>query len=271
LAYNGRHLNVLAGSIGLGKNYDAEAGFVPGLAVYPGQTGGVLDTKVKLYPKSQSIVMMVPGVSAEYTFLPDGTLTDKVISANYAINFKNTSQFKAISKKVFQQLPEDFNVLDPRGDSTLLKGQQFSWLEYNMQYSSNTRKIFTYSLTATGGQFYNGKLRGIGGTIGYRFQPYGSASVTFDYSELALPPAYGHARFLLISPRIDLTFSRTLFLTTFVQYNGRYDNVNLNARFQWRFKPASDFFIVYTENYFPGHLASKNRALVLKCTYWINL
>ena len=271
LAYNGRHLNMLVGTIGLGKNYNAEAGFVPGLAVYPGQKGGVVDTKVKLYPKSRAIVMMSPGVSAEYTVLPDGTLTDKVLSANYSINFKNTSQFSAIAKNVFQLLPEDFNVLDPRGDSTLLKGQQFSWVEYNMQYSSNTRKTFTYSLTATGGQFYNGTLRGIGGTMGYRFQPYGSASVTFDYSALTLPAAYGQARFLLISPRIDFTFSRKLFLTTFVQYNDRYDNVNLNARFQWRFKPASDFFIVYTENYFPGGLESKNRALVLKCTYWLNL
>jgi hypothetical protein len=45
----------------------------------------------------------------------------------------------------------------------------------------------------------------------------------------------------------------------------------LNARFQWRYKPASDFFVVYTENYLPQHLASKNRALVFKLTYWFNL
>jgi len=62
-----------------------------------------------------------------------------------------------------------------------------------------------------------------------------------------------------------------LFLTTFVQYNDLFNNVNLNARFQWRYKPASDFFIVYTENYLPEHLVSKNRALVFKFTYWLNL
>jgi hypothetical protein len=56
-----------------------------------------------------------------------------------------------------------------------------------------------------------------------------------------------------------------------VQYNDRDDNVNLNARFQWRFKPASDFFVVYTENYMSGAGTSKNRALVLKLTYWFNL
>ena len=271
LGYTSRNLVVLGGMIGLGKDYNAEAGFVPSLTVYPGQNGGVALANVKLYPKSKSIVVMTPGLEVDYTFIPDGTLTDKVLSTNYMINFKNTSQFNMIARKIFQKLPSDFNVLDPKGDSTLLKGREFSWLEYNVKYASNTRRTLTYSVTATGGEFYNGKRAGIAGTMAFRFQPYGSASVTFDYNDILLPASYGRAKFLLISPRIDFTFTRALFLTTFVQYNNRYDNVNLNARFQWRFKPASDFFIVYTENYFPEHMKSKNRALVLKCTYWLNL
>ncbi len=31
------------------------------------------------------------------------------------------------------------------------------------------------------------------------------------------------------------------------------------------------FFIVYTENYVSNNFMSKNKALVLKWTYWINL
>jgi len=62
-----------------------------------------------------------------------------------------------------------------------------------------------------------------------------------------------------------------LFFTTVLQYNTRYDNIGLNTRLQWRFKPASDFFIVYSENYFQDNFQSRNRALVLKLTYWFNL
>ncbi len=271
LSYTSRNLSVVGGYVSLGKNFNAEAGFVPSMAVYPGNYGGLLMTNVKLYPTSKSIVWMSPGIEVDYTMLPDGTLTDRSFIANYAVNFRNTSQVSAIAKNVFQKLPSDFNVLDPRGDSILLKGQEFSWLEYNIKFTSNTRKTFTYSLSGTGGGFYNGKRAGIGGTMSYRIQPFGSASVTFDYNDIRLPETYGQAKFLLISPRLDFTFTDKLFLTTFIQYNNRYDNVNLNARFQWRFKPASDFFIVYTENYFPEHLKTKNRALVLKMTYWFNL
>ena len=56
-----------------------------------------------------------------------------------------------------------------------------------------------------------------------------------------------------------------------MQYNNQADNVNLNTRLQWRYKPASDLFIVYTDNYLPENFMVKTRALVLKFTYWWNV
>lgn len=103
------------------------------------------------------------------------------------------------------------------------------------------------------------------------FQPYRNFAVTYDYNDLRFPSPYNNARFLLVTPRLDLTLSNKTFITALGQYNTRYDNVNLYARFQWRFRPASDIFIVYTENYFPDHFHSKNRALVVKVSYWFNL
>jgi hypothetical protein len=54
--------------------------------------------------------------------------------------------------------------------------------------------------------------------------------------------------------------------------------VNINSRFQWRFKPVSDLFIVYTDNYFYtfenagaiSNFTAKNRAFVIKLTYWFS-
>ena len=60
-------------------------------------------------------------------------------------------------------------------------------------------------------------------------------------------------------------------LTTFLQYNTQQENFNINARFNWRYKPLSDFHLVYTDNYFTGTFAPKNRALVMKLNYWIPL
>jgi hypothetical protein len=41
---------------------------------------------------------------------------------------------------------------------------------------------------------------------------------------------------------------------------------------QWRFKPMSDLFLVYTDNYFTDpFMKNKNRAIVFKLNYWLNL
>jgi hypothetical protein len=47
--------------------------------------------------------------------------------------------------------------------------------------------------------------------------------------------------------------------------------MNLNTRLQWRYKPASDFYFVYTDNYLPDNFMVKTRALVFKLTYWWNV
>jgi hypothetical protein len=101
-------------------------------------------------------------------------------------------------------------------------------------------------------------------------------SVNYNYlsfdEEPVLPLALKNSKwnFWLLGPRIDLTLTNKLFFTNFVQFNNQNKNVNLNLRVQWRYSPASDFFIVYTDNYASENLQIRNRALVAKWTFWWN-
>ena len=123
---------------------------------------------------------------------------------------------------------------------------------------------------AATGKFYNGNISYIDGQIGYRFQPYLNMALNFNYTDMNLPLPFEHTKFWLIGPKFDFTFTEKIFLSTFVQYNEQVDNMNINVRFQWRYQPVSDLYIVYTDNYLPGDWVSRNRALVLKLTYWLN-
>jgi hypothetical protein len=134
------------------------------------------------------------------------------------------------------------------------------------------QRLLTYSLsTRYGGYYANGTRLNVTSEIGYRFQPYASIAVNSSYNVINLPEPWGTIKFWLISPRLDVTLTNKFFITGFAQYNQQNDNVNLNARLQWRYKPASDFFIVYTDNYMPENFKVKNRALVVKWTYWWNI
>jgi hypothetical protein len=87
---------------------------------------------------------------------------------------------------------------------------------------------------------------------------------------LQLPLPWGQKTFWLVGPRVDVTMTNKFFLTGFFQYNEQGKNININTRLQWRYRPASDFFIVYTDNYLPRPFFVKNRGLVFKFTYWLN-
>ena len=266
-----RNLRLGTGFVDIGPNFRSEVGFQPGQDLYKGYSSYFLITDFPLYPQSKSIIQIMPGGESGFTYLKDGRLTEINNVLRLAFRFRNTADLKLEMSNIYQLLPSDFNPIFPTGDTTLLAGQDYRWNAFTATFNSDSRKLLTARLITSGGQYYNGNRIGFGGTLTYRVQPYGNFSVTWDYNDIRLPGDYGQAKFLLLSPRLDLTLSRKVFLTSFLQYNDRFSNVNLNTRLQWRFRPASDFFLVYAENYLPGSFESKNRSLVLKFTYWMNL
>lgn len=270
-SFQNRNVSVFAGYNFVNEFFNPEAGFAPGIRVYPGQYTFFSNAGYTFYPKSKKIIRMGPSLEANSTYIPGGTNTDRSLSLEYGIAFTNASEVSVGFNSVYQQLTFDFNPIDPTVYTSFLEGEAYSWNSVSLEYESNPRRLFNYELSATYGGFYNGTNFNLAGELTYRYQPYGNISLRFDYNDLQLPENYGAEQLFLIGPRIDLTFTDKLFLTTFVQYNNLLDNVNLNARLQWRYQPISDIFLVYTENYLPGNLNSKNRALVFKITYWLNL
>jgi hypothetical protein len=163
------------------------------------------------------------------------------------------------------------------------EGDDFSWNEVGASFASDNRKMLNYILTGRYGGYYNGNRLTLNGELNYRVQPYGSLALVTTYNDISLPSPYNSAKLLLIGPRFDFTFTDDLFFTSFIQYNNQIDNLNLNLRFQWRFAPVSDLFIVYTENSYAsdilnnnfgspytGDYKAKNRGLVVKLSYWFN-
>ncbi|GCC51560.1 hypothetical protein SanaruYs_17850 [Chryseotalea sanaruensis] len=271
VGYFSRNLTVYAGHENLGKNYNAESGYVPLMQVYPGYANGFFRVENPIYPKSTRIINFRPSYGYNFTMTPDGKVTDQTFSADFGMSFSNTSGLGISYSRIFQVLPGSFNPLFPKQEIAFQSGEEYTWYELAFGFNSDTRKLFNWDAGVLYGTYYSGERVNVNAALRYRVQPFGSIALSADYNDIKLGQPYGSAVFVLLSPRLDFTFTDKLFLTTFVQYNSRFDNINLNARFQWRFKPASDFFVVYTENYFPEGLLSKNRALVLKLTYWFNL
>jgi hypothetical protein len=269
--YADRNLEAFIGNTFVGENFNAEAGFVPAEDVYPGYFSYFSNVNYKFYPQQEAIVFMGPTAEVNLGHLPDGTITDRSYSLGYRFNLSSTAQIRVNYNFVFQELTQRFNPTGQAQYTPFEVGEQYRWSAITAEFQSNTRRLFNFNLASTYGGFYNGRNFNLSGNLNLRYQPFGSISLRVDYNDLRLPGNYGEEKLFLIGPSLDLTLTDAIFLTTFFQYNSLLNNVNLNARFQWRYSPASDFFIVYTENYVPQGFASKNRALVFKLTYWLNV
>ncbi|MBX2945271.1 MAG: carbohydrate binding family 9 domain-containing protein [Cyclobacteriaceae bacterium] len=271
LRHTTRNYEITGGHTIIQKNFNAEAGFVPSQRVYPGQWSTFVEGTVSMYPSSKTIARMGPFMGANIVGIPDGTVTDQEFNAGYNFDLLNTSSIGVGYGFTYQRLTNTFNPIDGERFIEFQQGETFKWGSFTIEYQSDARKIFNYYMSASYGGFYNGNLVNLNGVLNYRYQPIGSVAVQYDFNSVHLAEGYGKENLFLIGPRVDLTFTDKIFLTTFIQYNNLADNINLNTRFQWRYKPASDFFVVYTENYLPQHLKTKNRALVFKLTYWLNI
>ncbi len=269
--YTRRTLQFFVMQTFLQENYNAEPGFVPSRGVYPGVRNTAMSINRPIYLNSRKVVKITPQVDFNLSSIPTGTVTDRNTGLGLNVDFLNTASFNLRYNHTFTELTNEFNPIDPDKYTTFKPGEQYTWNNVLVTINSDQRKLMKYSLGTSPGSFYNGTNLYLFGELSYRYQPFGSVSLRLDYYDLKLPDNYGSEQLFIASPRFDLTFTDKIFLTTFIQYNTLADNVNLNARLQWRYKPASDFFLVYTENYLPGSLTSKNYSLVFKFTYWLNL
>lgn len=249
------------------ENYTAEVGFVPRTGFFKVHPSvGYL-----FFPKSRLILSHGPEINSRWFFDTKGDKTDEESYIAYRVRFRSQSVFTAWVANDYVKLQRPFDPTNFSG-TVLPTGSEHQWYAWGTEFTSKPQSIFTYAFTTRlGGYFANGKRYNAGGELGYRLQPYFSMTLNANYNEIHLPEAWGLTSFWLVGPRMDLTLTNKFFITAFVQYNEQIENINLNTRLQWRFKPASDIFLVFTDNYLPAPFYAKDRSIALKFTYWWNI
>jgi hypothetical protein len=265
ITYSTQFLTATINQSWVGSDYLAEVGYIRRKGYY--EINPIF--QYKFFPASSRIANHGPVVKLDMLFDPSLSLTDRDIQLGYQVEWMNKSVVTADVKESYILLQAPFDPTNT-GGIPLPAGEDYSWKEIGSSFASDIRKPFNLLLSSRYGGYYEGRRWTAAGELNYRVQPYGSLALVATYNDISMPSPYNSAKFFLIGPRLDITFTDKLFFTSFVQYNNQIDNLNLNLRFQWRFAPVSDLFIVYTENSIPGDYTVKNRGLVVKLSYWFN-
>jgi len=277
LGYNDRHFGAWLGYMNVDSNYTAESGFVPRNGIqefYPG-------LRRTFYPKHKFINTWEIGVEGTLVYSLKFKETDRDVSVYAQTEFKDQTSFSLAFYNAYTYLFEPFdptNLNKPGTDSLpASRGYDYSGLQFG--FDSSLAYPFQGNLNLTAGEYFNGTFAQLEGDFTYRWQPVGTLAMAYSFTRIRLPEPYASADFWLLGPRAELSFSRNLFVSAFFQYNTQVNNFNINTRLQWRFAPVSDVFLVYTDNSFAEvvpnspvrFLSPKNKAVVLKVVYWLNV
>ena len=290
LAYNNQTWSLSLSYTRVGENYRSEVGYVPrrgyqffspsiGYTFYPSKTNSsVVSHGFKVF--SFSYINNQKDVPLTVSLSSDNSTTN-VIAYNFLFRNRASLELFAATDNI-TLFSSTFNPINPYLTDYYVKNRsEHNWTAWGTSFSSTPKNLFTYGFNSRYGSYFgNGTRLRLNAQIGYRFQPFVGASLSAEYNDIRNVNLYrsidnqltkAGTNFWLIQSRFDVTFTNKLFWTTFLQYNEQVSNVNLNSRIQWRYKPASDIFLVYSDNYLPDTFGIQNRSIVLKWNYWWNI
>ncbi len=294
IGYNHPHFEGGVGLQRIGKDYRADVGFIPRRGIWQIYRPG----NIILNPTSPSVAKYINaygiGTEGSDVFDLQGKRLDGQTNVFLFANSPTGAEAYIAYGSSFTHL---FSTFDPTNASDNPNPDNFRNVvelpigdyrsrSFNIGFESSQRNNLSGEFDFSSGSYFSnkeanidGKSTNASGSIGYRYQPYGIFSLDFDYTKIDMPLPYNSVEYWLLGPKAELSFSKSVFFSAFFQYNTQTNNTNINARLQWRFRPVSDMFLVYTDNYFAENIPNyyikawtpKNRTLILKMTYWLNL
>jgi hypothetical protein len=260
----------------VGKNYEANAGFVPRREQFDGANNVVVpmtywrlepEISYRQYLNSKGINRIEYGLYA--SLYADSILhhTEQNFNANIQVNYTNSSYIGVnyTLNRIRLIFPFDVTFTGLKA----LPASSYIFNEYSIYGRTDVRrKVNASGIISTGG-FYTGTKQSVSGILQFRLPPYAILGINYSRDAIALGSDFGNTVLNLIGPSLDISMSKSLFFSSVVQYNDQSSNMNLFARLQWRFKPMSDAFLVFTNNYLTPIITPRNWALIAKVSIWI--
>lgn len=273
------------------KHFKARSGFVPRVDNFNPSTGRVekfdywrLEPEVKYtyYPNQNNIlnnisVMLYNSSYYDSMFVP----TESNSEIGFDFNFQNSAVIHTSLDHEYYRLFLPFAPVDLPGGGYFTG--QFNWLNWHTEFTTNSRKSLTASVEFTTGKYFIGNKNEFNATLNYRVPGLGKKklpkwyiSSNFQRIRIDLKDS-GLYNIDLVGLKIEHSLNTTMYLTGYWQLNAQRQLMNMNLRFQWRYRPMSDIFIVFSQNWnqmalTPNALTeswmAKGRSIAAKLVYW---
>ena len=269
VSYNTRKYNLTTDFVYIDRDFRSDLGYVPRRDVFK-QGNSV---RRYFYPENSRITRHSLRFLSILYFRPslDYKRTDHDLVLSWMPEFKDLSTLDIRLSNNYIFLSAPFDPTRTKGAQPLPGNKGYNFNQISAEYLSSNAGLLSFTARAETGQFYNGHNFSARTAISFRIQPWVLFSLGLNYDAIRLPDPYPDANLWLVTPKVDVTFSKSVFWSTLVQYSNQRDNLGINSRLQWRFAPLSDLYLVYNDNYFTSNFGPNFRSINLKVTYWLNI
>jgi hypothetical protein len=259
----------------IGESFNPEVGFVRRTGVE--QTGGRLGWS---WRSSEAPVRRVePHFRGTYTADQDHRLATRFTHYGFAVEFRDGSEIEVSWNPQFDRIEETFELSN---DAQVPPGE-YDMEEFFLHWSGDTSRVVSGNVFIRSGDFFDGEIFSAEGTLRARISRYLRSSLTLNRVEIDLPSrgatsasaAMPASEFntTLVQANVGVTFTTRLFADALIQYNTDVDDLSANLRFNYKYRPGSDIFVVYNERRdFEGLPDDTvDRSFTVKWTYLFSL
>jgi hypothetical protein len=259
--YNADKYGVQAERLEVQPNFLPEIGFVRrtdmrrnfGLVRYSPRPKGV--------PNVRKLTMQTSG---NYLTNTDNRLDTREMVGRGEIEFTNSDTFSVAYTDSYERLVRPFAI----SPGVVLPVGSYDFHTTRFGYVAGQQRPYSGELVYEVGTFYNGDRQSIAlNTARIQVTPQVSLEPSFSINWVDLVQGSFTAK--VARTRATYTITPRMFVSGIVQYNSAATSFGSNVRFRWEYRPGSELFVVYTDDFNteelrPDVTALRNRAFVVK-------
>jgi len=258
--YNGDKYGVQAERLEVGRNFNPEIGFVRRLDMR--RNYGLL----RYSPRPRQI----PHVrkfsfqgTLNYTTNTTNRLDTREAVGQFQSEFTSSDVAIASYAPHFERLVAPFAI----APGIRIPAGEYDYHTTHLEYQGGQQRKVSGTMVVETGTFYDGTRTSVG-VSGARVQVTPQVSLEPSMQVDWVDLVEGSFIAKVVRTRATYTLTPRIYVSGIVQYNSTNASVGSNLRFRWEYRPGSEVFVVYTDDYdtvdHPGVVPLRNRAFVVK-------
>ena len=243
----------------VGEDFNPEVGFLLRSSFRAVQSSYLRYVR---FPQISWLRELRPHVTYKVFWDFDGFKQSEEIHVDSHVDFENGAFFSPAVNMRLEGLIDDFEI----APGVIIPPGSYNFTELAWRWNTDRSAWIYYDGRLDAGGFFGGDRASLGTTINLRYGAKLNTSLTWSYNNVDLPE--GAFVTNLAQFRVNYSFTPSVNIQSFFQYNDQRDIWSTNLRFSWLNTAGTGLFVVYNDTEGLGDLliGPQNRSFIIKYT-----